>query len=109
MYNTEIKIPVLPFLSSQCLTLGSSFLYKFTKSASFYNAKPILTKLNTLLAIKFPGCQCQATRMTPFFFLDPSVKHWDDKKRAVPSWMEASVSYFHDTLTTVIPLLVSGI
>ncbi|WP_353271108.1 hypothetical protein [Wolbachia endosymbiont (group A) of Alloplasta piceator] len=21
---------------------------------------------------KFPGCQCQATRMTPFFFLDPS-------------------------------------
>ncbi|WP_341811107.1 MULTISPECIES: hypothetical protein [unclassified Wolbachia] len=22
MYNTEIKIPVLPFLSSQCLTLG---------------------------------------------------------------------------------------
>ncbi|EEH12172.1 MULTISPECIES: hypothetical protein [unclassified Wolbachia] len=52
--------------------LGSSFLYKFTKSASFYNAKPILTKLNALLAIKFPGCQCQATRMTPFFFLDPS-------------------------------------
>ncbi|RLT60852.1 hypothetical protein WANA31_0052 [Wolbachia endosymbiont of Drosophila ananassae] len=47
--------------------------------------------------------------MTPFFFLDPSVKHWDDKKRALPSWMEASVSYFHDTLTTVIPLLVSGI
>ncbi|WP_186811185.1 hypothetical protein [Wolbachia pipientis] len=22
MYNTEIKIPVLPFLSSQCVTLG---------------------------------------------------------------------------------------
>ncbi|QMV47284.1 hypothetical protein [Wolbachia pipientis] len=91
MYNTEIKIPVLPFLSSQCLALGSSFLYKFTKSASFYNEKPILTKLNALLAIKFPGCQCQATRMTPFFFLDPSV------------------SYFHNTLTTVIPLCVSGI
>ncbi|WP_156488156.1 hypothetical protein [Wolbachia endosymbiont of Dactylopius coccus] len=31
MYNTEIKIPVLPFLSSQCLTLGSSFSYNFVK------------------------------------------------------------------------------
>ncbi|MBA8758693.1 hypothetical protein HCR18_06835 [Wolbachia pipientis] len=47
-------------VSSQCLTLGSSFLYKFTKSVSFYNAKPILTKPNALLAIKFPGSQCQA-------------------------------------------------
>ncbi|WP_410529741.1 MULTISPECIES: hypothetical protein [unclassified Wolbachia] len=52
-------------LSSQCLTLGSSFLYKFTKSASFYNAKPILTKSNALLAIKFPGSQCLGTGMTP--------------------------------------------
>ncbi|WMT84431.1 hypothetical protein NMD99_07660 [Wolbachia endosymbiont of Listronotus oregonensis] len=41
-------------------TLGSSFLYKFTKSASFYNAKPILTKPNALLTIKIPGSQCQA-------------------------------------------------
>ncbi|WP_423349019.1 hypothetical protein [Wolbachia sp. wLmal] len=48
---------MLFFLSSQCLTLGSSFLYKFTKSVSFYNAKPILTKPNALLAIKFPGSQ----------------------------------------------------
>ncbi|WP_353285094.1 hypothetical protein [Wolbachia endosymbiont (group A) of Beris morrisii] len=39
------------------MTLASSFLYKFTKSASFYNAKPILTKPNALLAIKFPGSQ----------------------------------------------------
>ncbi|WP_338482597.1 MULTISPECIES: hypothetical protein [unclassified Wolbachia] len=38
-------------------TLGSSFLYKFTKSVSFYNIKPILTKSNALLAIKFPGSQ----------------------------------------------------
>ncbi|AAS14545.1 hypothetical protein WD_0861 [Wolbachia endosymbiont of Drosophila melanogaster] len=52
-------------MSSQCLTLGSSFLYKFTKSASFYNAKPILTKSNALLAIKFPGSQCLGTGMTP--------------------------------------------
>ncbi|WP_265037353.1 hypothetical protein [Wolbachia endosymbiont (group A) of Anomoia purmunda] len=51
-------------MSSQCLTLGSSFLYKFTKSASFYNAKPILTKSNALLAIKFPGSQCLGTGMT---------------------------------------------
>ncbi|WP_265030158.1 hypothetical protein [Wolbachia endosymbiont (group A) of Philonthus cognatus] len=43
--------------------LGSSFLYKFTKSASFYNAKPILTKPNALLAIKFPGSKYSATRM----------------------------------------------
>ncbi|WP_259245309.1 MULTISPECIES: hypothetical protein [unclassified Wolbachia] len=42
------------------MTLESSFLYKFTKSASFYNAKPILTKLNVLLAIKFSGSQCHA-------------------------------------------------
>ncbi|WP_374698758.1 hypothetical protein [Wolbachia endosymbiont (group B) of Limnophora tigrina] len=40
-------------------SLGSSFLYKFTKSASFYNAKPILTKPNALLTIKIPGSQCQ--------------------------------------------------
>ncbi|UJQ21109.1 MULTISPECIES: hypothetical protein [unclassified Wolbachia] len=45
--------------------LASSFLYKFTKSASFYNAKPILTKSNALLAIKFPGSQCLGTGMTP--------------------------------------------
>ncbi|WP_410541779.1 hypothetical protein [Wolbachia endosymbiont (group A) of Beris morrisii] len=45
--------------------LESSFLYKFTKSASFYNAKPILTKPNALLAIKFPGSQCLGTGMTP--------------------------------------------
>ncbi|WP_250295621.1 hypothetical protein [Wolbachia endosymbiont of Oedothorax gibbosus] len=45
-------------------TLGSSFLYKFTKSASFYNAKPIFTKPNALLAIKFPGSQCLGTGMT---------------------------------------------
>ncbi|WP_265036485.1 hypothetical protein [Wolbachia endosymbiont (group A) of Anomoia purmunda] len=56
---------MLPFLSFQCLTLESSFLYKFTKSASFYNAKPILTKPNALLAIKFPGSQCLGTGMTP--------------------------------------------
>ncbi|WP_265043208.1 MULTISPECIES: hypothetical protein [unclassified Wolbachia] len=61
---TNGAIPVLLFLSSQCLTLGSSFLYKFTKSASFYNAKPILTKPNALLAIKFPGSQCLGTGMT---------------------------------------------
>ncbi|WP_265034539.1 MULTISPECIES: hypothetical protein [unclassified Wolbachia] len=41
--------------------LGSSFLYKFTKSVSFYNAKPILTKPNALLAIKFPGSQTGMT------------------------------------------------
>ncbi|WP_265034964.1 MULTISPECIES: hypothetical protein [unclassified Wolbachia] len=52
-------------VSFQCLTLESSFLYKFTKSASFYNAKPILTKPNALLAIKFPGSQCLGTGMTP--------------------------------------------
>ncbi|WP_264707616.1 hypothetical protein [Wolbachia endosymbiont (group A) of Acrocera orbiculus] len=44
-------------VSSQCLTLGSSFLYKFTKSVSFYNAKPILTKPNALPIIKIPGSQ----------------------------------------------------
>ncbi|MDE5067254.1 hypothetical protein OZD63_04125 [Wolbachia endosymbiont of Drosophila leontia] len=44
--------------------LGSSFLYKFIKSASFYNAKPILTKPNALLAIKFPGFHCLGTGMT---------------------------------------------
>ncbi|WP_285520266.1 hypothetical protein [Wolbachia pipientis] len=52
-------------MSFQHLTLASSFLYKFTKSASFYNAKPILTKPNALLAIKFPGSQCLGTGMTP--------------------------------------------
>ncbi|WP_410542002.1 hypothetical protein [Wolbachia endosymbiont (group B) of Limnophora tigrina] len=55
--------------------LGSSFLYKFTKSASFYNAKPIFTKPNALLAIKFPGSQCLGTGMT-------RRGHWDDKKGA---------------------------
>ncbi|MDX5526405.1 MAG: hypothetical protein O7167_00710 [Wolbachia endosymbiont of Andrena nigroaenea] len=38
-------------------------------------------------------------------FLDPSSQ----ATRMTPSWMETSVSYFHDTMTTVIPLLVSGI
>ncbi|WP_353288782.1 hypothetical protein [Wolbachia endosymbiont (group A) of Pogonocherus hispidulus] len=46
-----------PTMSFQRVTLESSFLYKFTKSVSFYNAKPILTKPNALLAIKFPGSQ----------------------------------------------------
>ncbi|WP_353283423.1 hypothetical protein [Wolbachia endosymbiont (group A) of Pogonocherus hispidulus] len=58
-------------LSSQCVTLGSSSLYKFTKSVSFYNAKPIFTKPNALLAV--------------LSFLDPSVTHWDDKKRSTGS------------------------
>ncbi|WP_374698841.1 hypothetical protein [Wolbachia endosymbiont (group B) of Limnophora tigrina] len=44
--------------------MESSFLYKFTKSVSFYNAKPIFTKPNALLAIKFPGSQCRSTGMT---------------------------------------------
>ncbi|MFP3020794.1 MAG: hypothetical protein ACEY3F_05655, partial [Wolbachia sp.] len=43
--------PSTLFLSFQCLTLGSSSLYKFTKSVSFYNAKPIFTKPNALLAV----------------------------------------------------------
>ncbi|WP_410530018.1 hypothetical protein [Wolbachia endosymbiont (group A) of Ennomos erosarius] len=70
--NKHLRVTSASRVSSQCLTLGSSFLYKFTKSASFYNAKPILTKPNALLAIKFPGSQCLGTGMTPFFFLDPS-------------------------------------
>ncbi|WP_410540918.1 MULTISPECIES: hypothetical protein [unclassified Wolbachia] len=64
--STSPVIPVAPSVSFQCLTLESSFLYKFIKSASFYNAKPILTKPNALLAIKFPGSQCLGTGMTPF-------------------------------------------
>ncbi|WP_447933167.1 hypothetical protein [Wolbachia endosymbiont of Dactylopius coccus] len=53
--NVAITKTISTRVSSQCLTLGSSFLYKFTKSASFYNAKSILTKPNALLATKFPG------------------------------------------------------
>ncbi|WP_410542042.1 hypothetical protein [Wolbachia endosymbiont (group A) of Pogonocherus hispidulus] len=63
--NKHLRVTSASRVSSQCLTLGSSFLYKFTKSASFYNAKPILTKPNALLAIKFPGSQCLGTGMTP--------------------------------------------
>ncbi|MDX5526472.1 MAG: hypothetical protein O7167_01075 [Wolbachia endosymbiont of Andrena nigroaenea] len=37
-------------------------------------------------------------------FLDPSSQ----ATRMTLSWMETSVSYFHDTMTTVIPLLVSA-
>ncbi|MBC6686221.1 hypothetical protein H9I48_03110 [Wolbachia pipientis] len=44
---------------------------------------------------KFPGSQCLGTGMT--------------LKGLLLSWMETSVSYSDDTLTTVIPLLVSGI
>ncbi|WP_410542041.1 hypothetical protein [Wolbachia endosymbiont (group A) of Pogonocherus hispidulus] len=62
--NKHLRVTSASRVSSQCLTLGSSFLYKFTKSASFYNAKPILTKPNALLAIKFPGSQCLGTGMT---------------------------------------------
>ncbi|WP_246165612.1 hypothetical protein, partial [Wolbachia endosymbiont of Cardiocondyla obscurior] len=64
-------------LSSQCLTLGSSFLYKFTKSVSFYNIKPILTKSNALLAIKFPGSQCLGTGITKEDVIPvPSTDHF---------------------------------
>ncbi|WP_246833906.1 hypothetical protein, partial [Wolbachia endosymbiont of Drosophila melanogaster] len=58
-------------------TLGSSFLYKFTKSVSFYNIKPILTKSNALLAIKFPGSQCLGTGITKEdVILVPSTDHF---------------------------------
>ncbi|MBC6686288.1 hypothetical protein H9I48_03480 [Wolbachia pipientis] len=35
--------------------------------------------------------------MTPFFFLDPSVTHWDDIIGATRMTKEGSVSYLHDT------------
>ncbi|WP_410542008.1 hypothetical protein [Wolbachia endosymbiont (group A) of Phasia obesa] len=58
-------------------TLGSSFLYKFTKSVSFYNIKPILTKSNALLAIKFPGSQCLGTGITKEDVIPvPSTDHF---------------------------------
>ncbi|WP_265034600.1 MULTISPECIES: hypothetical protein [unclassified Wolbachia] len=60
------------------MTLASSFLYKFTKSASFYNAKPILTKPNALLAIKFPGSQCLGTEMTTKGYLDDREGCWNE-------------------------------
>ncbi|WP_265036425.1 hypothetical protein [Wolbachia endosymbiont (group A) of Anomoia purmunda] len=57
--------------------LESSFLYKFTKSASFYNAKPILTKPNALLAIKFPEFQCLGTASGHFRRKEASVSYSD--------------------------------
>ncbi|MFP3027518.1 MAG: hypothetical protein ACEY3L_15230 [Wolbachia sp.] len=62
-------------MSSQCLTLGSSFLDKFTKSVSFYNAKSILTKPNALLAISIP---VSSTGMTekgalPSYWITPFI------------------------------------
>ncbi|WP_410541741.1 hypothetical protein [Wolbachia endosymbiont (group A) of Agelastica alni] len=37
----------------------------------------------TWLELSLLDPSSQGTRMTPFFFLDPSVKHWDDRKRAL--------------------------
>ncbi|WP_410530030.1 hypothetical protein [Wolbachia endosymbiont (group A) of Ennomos erosarius] len=89
-------------VSFQYLTLESSFLYKFTKSASFYNAKPILTKPNALLAIKFPGSQCLGTGMTG------EGGYWNDTfvfeaKPAITflrkqMFVQLCISYFHDTI-----------
>ncbi|WP_338482508.1 hypothetical protein [Wolbachia endosymbiont (group A) of Ophion costatus] len=49
---------MLLFLSSQCLTLGSSFPYNLIENV-------VTTFCASLLAYKQT-------------FLDPSVKHWDD-------------------------------
>ncbi|MFP3031970.1 MAG: hypothetical protein ACEY3M_12875 [Wolbachia sp.] len=54
-----------------------------------------------MVEIKSSGSQCLGTGMTPFFFLDSSVKHWNDTEGATgmtPFWMEISVSYSDDTL-----------
>ncbi|WP_341819054.1 hypothetical protein [Wolbachia endosymbiont (group A) of Brachyopa scutellaris] len=37
MANAETKIPVLPFLSSQCLTLGSRLGTKLVNTKALYN------------------------------------------------------------------------
>ncbi|WP_341817310.1 hypothetical protein [Wolbachia endosymbiont (group A) of Agelastica alni] len=50
-------------MSSQCLDTG---------------IQPLLC--SHLVEIKSSGSQCLGTGMTPFFFLDPSVKHWDDER-----------------------------
>ncbi|WP_265036865.1 hypothetical protein [Wolbachia endosymbiont (group A) of Anomoia purmunda] len=54
---------MLLFLSSQCLTLGSSFPYNLIKNVYFL-ATFILINSVCLLTIKIPGSQCLGTGMT---------------------------------------------
>ncbi|MGL9758798.1 MAG: hypothetical protein ACR5LA_08350 [Wolbachia sp.] len=53
-------------VSSQCPDTGIQFSLQIHQT--FYNAKPIFTKPNALLAIKFPGSQCLGTGMTPHWW-----------------------------------------
>ncbi|WP_454898720.1 hypothetical protein, partial [Wolbachia pipientis] len=61
-------------LSSQCLTLGSSFPYNLIENV-------VTTFCASLLAYKQT-------------FLDPSSQGTE----MTPSWMKTSISYFHDTI-----------
>ncbi len=61
-----------PLLSSQCVTLGSHFLISQYK---LFQIAPICKYINIIILHKN---------------LDPSVTHWDDKKRRLLGWQERS-------------------
>ncbi|MGL9779208.1 MAG: hypothetical protein ACR5K5_02980 [Wolbachia sp.] len=60
-YTVNDVIPVSSFLSSQCVTLGSTLFSSWTLYA--------------------PRICCSLHNLQIFLYLDPSVTHWDDRKK----------------------------
>ncbi|WP_353288573.1 hypothetical protein [Wolbachia endosymbiont (group A) of Pogonocherus hispidulus] len=61
LYAPRICYPFPSFLSSQCVTLGSTLFSSWTLYA--------------------PRICCSLHNLQIFLYLDPSVTHWDDRKK----------------------------
>ncbi len=61
LYAPRICYPFPSFLSSQCVTLGSTLFSSWTSYA--------------------PRICCSLHHLQIFLYLDPSVTHWDDRKK----------------------------
>ncbi|MFP3025043.1 MAG: hypothetical protein ACEY3L_01870 [Wolbachia sp.] len=61
LYALRICYPFPSFLSSQCVTLGSTLFSSWTLYA--------------------PRIFCSLHNLKIFLYLDPSVTHWDDRKK----------------------------
>ncbi|WP_353277588.1 hypothetical protein [Wolbachia endosymbiont (group A) of Agelastica alni] len=91
LYALRICYPFPSFLSSQCVTLGSTLFSSWTLYAlricypfpSFLSSQCV-TLGSTLFSswtLYAPRICCSLHNLQIFLYLDPSVTHWDDRKK----------------------------
>ncbi|UVW84395.1 hypothetical protein [Wolbachia endosymbiont of Aedes albopictus] len=91
LYALRICYPFPSFLSSQCVTLGSTLFSSWTLYAPricypfpFFLSSQCVTLGSTLFSswtLYAPRICCSLHNLQIFLYLDPSVTHWDDRKK----------------------------